>query len=164
MISIRTTMAILFLMFIALISGPAYAQELRFTEQDDQLMQACMADAINSEARRACVKTAAAACFEEPDGYTTYGTTNCYLREETWWDDQLNKSYGDLRKRLSPELFEALKQAQIAWLPYRDAKCDFAYKIYEGGPIRHILFSNCKLHTTASRANDLLDILLDIMG
>ena len=146
------------------LSSPSFAQNLRFTPQDDLNMTACLEEAINDEERNNCIGSAARQCFEEPDGYTTLGTTECYLREETWWDQKLNESYADLRQRLSDDLFNALKEAQIAWIAYRDAKCDFAYKFYGDGTIRHILFSNCKLHTTAARANELSAILLDWMG
>lgn len=127
-------------------------------------MLACLEEAINDLERDNCVGAAARQCFEEPNGFTTLGTTECYLREETWWDKQLNENYADLRIRLSSELFDALKEVQVAWIAYRDAKCEFAYKFYAEGSIRHILLSNCKLHTTAERANDLSKILLDWMG
>ncbi|HHS83077.1 MAG TPA: DUF1311 domain-containing protein [Devosia sp.] len=144
----------------------ANAQNIAFAPADAALLEACMANANTNavHARSACIGAARNVCISEPDGTTTLGTTTCNQREAAWWDKLLNDNYSRLRSALSPELFSALRDAQRAWITYRDAKCAFSYKMFEGGSIRHVLFSDCMMQTTAARAIDLTTILLDWMG
>lgn len=38
------------------------------------------------------------------------------------WDAELNRCYGELKKRIKPDAFTALQAAQRQWLAYRDAQ------------------------------------------
>lgn len=150
------------------IQAPA-AQEITFEPGDDKLLTSCLAEVqqvanLSQMQRSDCIGVAVQACTQEPDGGTTFGTTRCYQREGKWWDAQLNADYSSLKNSLSSELFDTLRDAQIAWIGYRDAKCEFAYKLFEDGSIRHILFSNCIMRTTANRSIELKQILNDWMG
>ncbi|MCF6302165.1 MAG: DUF1311 domain-containing protein [Devosiaceae bacterium] len=166
---LNQTKIILTTFFLALSIQSPLAQMGTFGPGDDKILSNCLAEvqkiANRSQTQRSdCVGLAVQVCAQEPDGETTLGTTQCYQRENSWWDAQLNADYNTLKRSLSPELFETLRQAQIAWIDYRDAKCDFAYQIFEEGTIRHILFSNCMMRTTAGRSIELKQILNDWMG
>ena len=156
------------LMFCAILLAVSvqspHAQEVPFEPTDNKHLASCLARVaqitnLSQIQRRDCIGVAFHLCTQEPDGDTTLGTTRCYQREGNWWDAQLNTDYTDLKNTFSTELFQTLRQAQVAWIAYRDAKCEFAYKLYEDGSIRHILFSNCIMRTTADRSIELKQIL-----
>jgi len=46
------------------------------------------------------------------------------------WDAELNRCYGELKKRLQPAAFNALQAAQRQWLAYRDAQFKFIAELY----------------------------------
>lgn len=51
---------------------------------------------------------------------STAGMANCTKDAEVAWDQEMNKYYGLLMKRLNKEQADKLLQAQRAWLEYRD--------------------------------------------
>jgi uncharacterized protein YecT (DUF1311 family) len=59
-----------------------------------------------------------ARCIEADS--STAGMANCTKQAEVEWDQELNKYYGLLIKSLNKEQAELLRQAQRAWLEYRD--------------------------------------------
>lgn len=46
------------------------------------------------------------------------------------WDQLLNIVYGELRKVMKPATFAALKEAQRAWIKFRDAEFENIYALY----------------------------------
>jgi uncharacterized protein YecT (DUF1311 family) len=83
----------------------------------------------------ACIGLIGDRCADEP-GANTMTIVSCQIREQKIWDDYLNAWYGEALKRLKdePDAAAALKDAQRAWIQYRDAKCDYWEKRYEGAP------------------------------
>ena len=80
-------------------------------------------------------------------GANTMTSVSCQIREQKIWDDYLN---------------DWLKSAQRAWIQYRDAKCDYWEKRYEGGTFASVAAGNCMRVTTGQRAIELRVILDDL--
>jgi uncharacterized protein YecT (DUF1311 family) len=106
-----------------------------------------------------CIGVGTNACQSVPGGDSTIGMVDCNTKEQTFWDDMLNNAYGELEARLDADAFAALKQAQEAWIPWRDAKCEAVLAIFSEGSIRGVIYSSCLMETTAQRAVDLMDIM-----
>ena len=64
--------------------------------------------------------------------HSTAGMTNCLFAAYDRWDEELNRLYGELRRRLKPEGQAALKAAQLEWLQYRDFEFALIDSIYSG--------------------------------
>ena len=47
------------------------------------------------------------------------------------WDDELNRVYGALMKRLNPKQKESLKASQLAWIAYRDRELQWVGALYD---------------------------------
>ncbi len=91
-----------------------------------------------------CIGRAANACMETSEGgYSTNGMSGCTDFELEWWDIRLNAIYKQTRNRLAeqdaespayaPPQVDALKAMQRAWIPFRDAKCDYVATEWMGG-------------------------------
>lgn len=106
-----------------------------------------------------CIGVGTNACQEEPGGASTQGMSACNAAEQAFWDDLLNYAYGSLRDSLAPEVFDALQAAQQAWIPWRDARCNFVYETSKEGSISQVFFSYCLAETTAQRAIDLMEVM-----
>jgi uncharacterized protein YecT (DUF1311 family) len=61
---------------------------------------------------------------------TTAGMTNCQEQAYENWDRELNKVYAELMKKLPSDAKETLKDAQTAWLKFRDSEFVLIDKIY----------------------------------
>ena len=48
------------------------------------------------------------------------------------WDAEMNRCYGELKKKLKPKAFAALQAAQRQWLAYRDAQHKAIQEFYGG--------------------------------
>jgi uncharacterized protein YecT (DUF1311 family) len=48
-------------------------------------------------------------------------------------DANLNRTYAQVKRVLSPDETKALAQAQRLWIRYRDAACAAEYSLYGGG-------------------------------
>lgn len=159
------------------LAAPATAQEPQFTPEDEKLMVACIeaaaahgadtggeldqpvAPGTIDQPRRTsdCIGAASGPCMEEPGGYSTVGMSQCLARETDWWDGELNARYARLRDGLDEESALALKDAQRAWIAWRDSKCEFEYIYWREGTIRSTYYGACMLDVTAARAIDLID-------
>ena len=125
------------LALLVCLPGTAMAQYVTF---DIAPTAACVA----GDGGMSCVGLAANHCMEASDtGFSTAGMSSCTDQELAWWDDRLNLIYGNLRNRLqqfdaeapayAPSQVDALKEMQRAWIPYRDAKCEFVATEWTGG-------------------------------
>jgi uncharacterized protein YecT (DUF1311 family) len=50
---------------------------------------------------------------------------------------------------------DALRAAQRAWIPYRDAACHAEGQLHEGGSIRPLIENTCKATLTTRRTQDM---------
>lgn len=155
----------LFLLFAPLSATaelqPAVAELMRYMD----VTATCFDGAEDSAEAGACVGQGATVCMEtETHGYTTVGMMFCTLAEYDAWDRLLNRDYGpmmDGMRRLDAEdaeffpefanRAEALRDAQRAWIPLRDAQCALEYAMWGGGSMRQIAGASCLLDLTAKR-------------
>lgn len=81
--------------------------------------------------------------------------SECLGSEFSKADGLLNKTYNDLRARLSPEGKELLKKGQLAWLTYRDKDCEFQASAASGGQAYQPVYISCQTEKTARRVKEL---------
>lgn len=145
----------LLLLLVAPVAAPAVAQELRF---DAGPTAGCVAG--GGEA--ACIGRAAETCMSQPGGDTTVGMGFCADRERAWWDARLNAVYGRLMAQeegidaelkeigaTAPPRAESLRAMQRAWIPFRDAACDYERAQWGGGTGGGPATYLCLMHQTA---------------
>ena len=162
---------LIFVVFISIIiAKTAVAQDMTYQPQDAALLNKCIAsvnssfdssdDTASARNLTDCIGIAFSACQDEsPLNSTTIGMRECATREISWWDKMLNNNYSDLKNQLGEDEFTELKKAQLAWVSYRDQKCEFEYFYWRDGTIRSIFYSSCQLDMTARRAIDLAGYL-----
>jgi len=78
-------------------------------------------------------------CIEK--NMTTTGMSNCTYEAEKEWDVEMNKYYKLLMGILSKEEKKLLRQAQKAWLKFREAEFEIIKTIY---PTDATVFSNIR--------------------
>lgn len=75
-------------------------------------------------------------------------------------DVRLNDSYRQAMNWLQePSAKDALRDAQRAWVSYRDASCRFETAAWEGGSFREVATAYCWEGMTRKRTKELLAIL-----
>ncbi|WP_068297033.1 lysozyme inhibitor LprI family protein [Pararhodobacter sp. CCB-MM2] len=126
-------------------------------------------EAATSDAEvEACYGTAAQACMQgAPDGETTYGMMECLLSEASAWDTLLNREYQRARafargldddeadSSMASAREETLRDAQRAWIAFRDANCAMEYALWGAGSMRMIAGADCTNRMTHQRVMDL---------
>ena len=155
----------LILMCLCLTPQLAPAQELSI---DPSIVRDCFENTKIGEVYPACLGQASNACQEQPGGSTTLGISECIQAETAEWDAILNEEYKATQELnamadgegLSPltSRADALRDAQRAWIAFRDADCGARYAMWQDGSIRVIVAANCHLTMTAQRAIDLRDM------
>lgn len=166
MLRIVSALAPLFLA-VLLTSAPAFAQaEFEPTEAEQKKITDCLADnAGESELAQmsSCIGLIADPCPEAP-GANTFTIVACNMREQKIWDERLNDWYGQAQSRLKddPAAAAALKEAQRSWIAYRDAKCGYWEKRYEGGTFASVATGNCMRVATGQRALEMRAIFDDL--
>ena len=79
----------------------------------------------------------------------------CFEREYREADAELNKTYEALRDRVSSTGRETLRDAQRAWIAYRDAQCAFESAGTEGGSIHPTIVAICRTELTRTQTRRL---------
>jgi uncharacterized protein YecT (DUF1311 family) len=158
-------LAITFLLLL-LMAAPVRAQDDEPTAAERKTIADCLdKNAGDDELKQmsACIGLVADPCPDAP-GANTMTIVACQIREQKIWDDDLNDWYGEALKRLSaePDAAAALKDAQRAWIAFRDSKCDYWEKRYEGGTFASVAAGNCMRATTGQRAIEMRAILDDL--
>jgi len=92
-------------------------------------------------------------CMDKSDGVTVE-MLGCIAAETKLQDARLNKVYKDVIVELSEPRKKELRDAQRAWIKYRDANCKF-YNDPDGGTMASVRSSDCFMMTTASRVKEL---------
>jgi uncharacterized protein YecT (DUF1311 family) len=80
---------------------------------------------------------------------------NCAGQEYKSADATLNQVYRQLVAKLDQDEKAELKEAQNAWLKYRDANCTFVADQYKGGTIRPMIEGLCLADVTRNRTAEL---------
>jgi len=81
--------------------------------------------------------------------------SGCAHREFQAADAELNKAYGRLAGILDAEEKALLKEAELAWIKYRDSNCVFESSQYAGGTMRPMIESFCLARVTRARTAEL---------
>jgi uncharacterized protein YecT (DUF1311 family) len=92
-------------------------------------------------------------CMDNSGGVTS-NMLDCIGVETKHQDARLNKAYKEIMTQLSESRKKELKDAQRAWIKYRDANCKF-YNDPDGGTMATLNSSDCFMSATASRAKEL---------
>jgi len=155
------------LMIVTLVCMPQIvaAQELRI---DPQLVRSCFATTKIGAMYPPCLGQASGQCQTQPGGSTTIGITDCILAETREWDAILNEQYQATQAHAAEmdtavpssmmDRSDALRDAQRAWIAFRDADCGARYAMWQDGTIRTIVGANCQMTMTAQRAIELRDM------
>ena len=86
---------------------------------------------------------------------------DCAGKEYKTADVVLNQVYRQLVSLLDDQEKSELKEAQTAWLKYRDANCDFVADQYKGGTIRPMIHGLCLAEMTRNRTTELRSQIKD---
>jgi uncharacterized protein YecT (DUF1311 family) len=79
----------------------------------------------------------------------------CASKEFTAADKRLNDVYSKLNKLLDPEGQRKLREAQRAWIKYRDANAEFSGDINRGGSAEILNIIGAKTLMTNQRVKEL---------
>lgn len=156
---------------LALVSACASAQKPALAGQMDILsaqdtLEVCLnrTSSAGPAEQQTCIGEYSQACMtHRPDGETTVGMVQCTIEELEAWDVVLNASYIGLRERHEGTMAaDALRDAQRAWITFRDADCLAERAVFEGGTIAQIIHASCQMDHTARRALVLRGRLADL--
>jgi uncharacterized protein YecT (DUF1311 family) len=154
------------LLALAVLAAPALA-----AAQDDEaalaLVRSCLAAAETRADAAACRGAWARDCAAG-EGATTLGIVACTTAETAAWDRLLDEAYAELvllsRRRAlldeeaglaPPPLEDMLREAQRAWIAFRDADCEQEYAIWGEGSQRQVAGAVCLMDRTATRVLEL---------
>ncbi len=132
-------------------------------------LRACYESAEDYAGKTDCIGSVSAKCQEvEEGGYSTFGMSSCNNDEYLAWDVLLNEEYQATKAAFEAwdkdeaEFFpeyarrvETLRDAQRAWITFRDAECELEYAIWGSGSMRHIMGTACNVDMTAERTIEL---------
>ena len=89
------------------------------------------------------------------DAATQFEMNQCARKEHEAADAELNKVYNRFAAMLDDEQRAQLKAAELAWIKYRDATCEFEGAFYKGGTMRPMIQSYCLARVTNERTAEL---------
>ncbi|RWM07884.1 lysozyme inhibitor LprI family protein [Mesorhizobium sp.] len=81
--------------------------------------------------------------------------TTCTAKDAASADTALNAVYKGLSGRLAPADQQRLRDAQRAWIPFRDKECAFRTQPYADGSVYSSLVETCKAELTQARLTQL---------
>jgi uncharacterized protein YecT (DUF1311 family) len=85
----------------------------------------------------------------------------CWGKEYKAADARLNSAYREFMSKLNEEETAQLKNAQLAWLKYRDANCEFVADQFKRGSMRPMIAAMCLADVTDTRAKELKSQMKD---
>ena len=86
---------------------------------------------------------------------TQFEMNQCAGKDYKAADAALNQVYQRLLTMLDDEEQAQLKEAQTAWIKYRDLNCDFVGDQFKGGTMRPMVYANCLADMTRKRTTEL---------
>lgn len=89
------------------------------------------------------------------DMQTQTDMTICWGNQYKAADAKLNQVYRQFTAKLDDEEKAQLKNAQTAWLKYRDTNCEFVADQYKGGTMRPMIAAICLADVTDNRTREL---------
>jgi uncharacterized protein YecT (DUF1311 family) len=81
--------------------------------------------------------------------------TMCWRKEYKAAEAKLNQTYQEFMSKLEDSEKVQLKNAQVAWLKYRDINCEFVADRYKGGTMRPMIAAICLADVTNNRTTEL---------
>lgn len=151
-----------------ILSAAGGASAIDVQPEDEIELQSCIegvrdynssAEPGQEASRDECIGMVASPCMETEEGQSTMGMIGCHARELAVWDAMLNDNYAALEDATSPAEFQALRDIQVKWIAYREAKCGWPAVFFQGGTIAGPLAAACLNDMTARRANELANYL-----
>jgi uncharacterized protein YecT (DUF1311 family) len=85
--------------------------------------------------------------------------TTCAGQDYASQDKRLNAAYSEYRSRLGESRKNQLKDAQVAWIRYRDLSCDFESSALEGGSAHQMVRHRCLAEKTAARLREVTKLM-----
>ena len=89
------------------------------------------------------------------DPQTQFEMNQCAGKAYKAADLELNQVYQRLATRLDDGEKTQLKEAQTAWLKYRDSNCEFVADQFKGGSMRPMIYGYCLADVTKKRTSEL---------
>lgn len=96
-------------------------------------------------------------CMDRSEG-VTLNMLECFGAETKRHDLRLNQNFQAALQTLESEQQKGLREAQRAWIGFRDAQCGFIDNL-TGGSIDRINAADCMLEMTKTRADALEDLV-----
>lgn len=93
---------------------------------------------------------------------TTSEISICAEREYRAADQKLNQVYRQLQSRLSRKQQQSMTTAQLAWIKFRDANCDYQRGQFAGGSLASSVNTSCLTGMTQQRTQELAQYLQEI--
>lgn len=90
-----------------------------------------------------------------PDAQSQGELNVCWGKEYKAADARLNTVYRAFMTKLNEEESAQLKNAQLAWLKYRDTNCEFVADQFKGGSMRPMIAAMCLADVTNARVTEL---------
>jgi uncharacterized protein YecT (DUF1311 family) len=84
-----------------------------------------------------------------------FGSDQLLYRRRKSADQQLNRTYEQIRKTLVEEDKKKLQEAQRIWLQFRDANCTAERELYSGGSAASMVYAACIEADTRHRTSEL---------
>ncbi len=126
----------------------------------ERTIQACLETARDAgSSRTECIGRASKSCEGLAETESGQAVADCYDRETAVWDDLLNTYYGALRTLFEKPSADKLRAAQIAWISWRDKRCELPHLVHDGASMALPMAARCLMETTAQRAIDLAEAL-----
>ena len=86
---------------------------------------------------------------------TTVAMLDCNSAEYERQDARLNTLYKQVRDALPDDEARAkLKKAELAWIAFRDANCEFVGDENRGGTLESVTYGGCRIDETRARADE----------
>lgn len=93
-------------------------------------------------------------CLDTPDGQSTAGTIGCIAAELKIQDAALNAAYRQVTAGMNARQRAGLREAQRAWIAFRDADCA-SRQDWEWGSMSTVAANFCVLRRTVERTIEL---------
>ena len=75
---------------------------------------------------------------------TQFAMNNCASKDEKKANQELEKAYQSVIKKIRPESQIKIKKARAAWTAYVSEECEFEYLSSKFGSVYPMLLSNCR--------------------
>lgn len=132
---------------------------------DPAELETCLAAAADSAARIACAGRPAASCEafwagRDPNRDQVTVRLGCLDAEQQLWEARLTEAYEAVLDKVAaarPDEVERIREAERAWIAFRDARCRAEVALYGHGTGGAVAEPECRLAETARQVALLRD-------